>query len=93
MEAESTLLQLPRRPYNQPVHFDKRQSKLCITNYYPVQLGHKVSQIYQFTFDTSPAIPADSKELLKEVMFSLKPKLKEKVQLTTYSGNMLWGLK
>lgn len=79
MEAESSLLQLPRRPYNQPVYFEQRQGKRCITNYYPVNLGQKVSHIYQFTFDTMLPIPADSKELLKEVMFTLKPKLKEKI--------------
>ena len=60
-DTESHLLTLPRRPYNQPVRFDPKQQKLCVTNYYPIDLGQKFSKIYQFSFECSPDLPADSK--------------------------------
>lgn len=65
MEANQPgLLTLPRRPYNQPVKFHKDSVKECLTNFYEVDLGGKMSHIYQFSFEVEPEIPADSKDLL-----------------------------
>jgi hypothetical protein len=87
------LLALPRRPYNQKVHFHPKAEKVCVTNNFPIDLGRKYPHIYQFTFDTEPAIPQDSKEILYQCIRSVKKQLRDKIEVSTYSGNMIWGLK
>lgn len=78
-DTSSTLLTLPKRHYNIPVKFPQNSQKVCLTNYYEVDLGGKMSHIYQFSFDSEPAIPADSKELLFQVIRSIRRQLKEKI--------------
>lgn len=78
-DTSSTLLQLPRRQYNIPLKFSNKSEKVCLTNYYEVNLGGKMSHVYQFSFDAEPAIPADSKELLFQVIKSIRRQLKEKI--------------
>lgn len=79
MEQSSTLLSLPRRAYNLKVNFHPRAEKTCVSNYFPIDLGQKYTHLYQFTFDTEPAIPQDSKELLYQCIKSIKKQLKEKI--------------
>lgn len=78
-DTSSTLLQLPKRHYNIPVKFSKNSEKVCLTNYYEVNLGGKMSHVYQFSFDSEPAIPADAKEILFQVIKSVRRQLKEKI--------------
>lgn len=68
-------------------------SKQCVSNYYPIQLGGKYSQIFQMSFDTEPAIPNDSRDLLYEVIRAIRKQVREKVELVSFAGKMLWGLK
>ena len=52
-----------------------------------------MTSLYQFSIDFEPAIPQDSKDLLHAAIRSVKKEVKDKIEMTTYSGNMLWGLK
>ena len=92
-ETNSELLSLPRRAYNQPVKFSQRDQKYCITNYYAIDLGAKHKHIYQFTFECEPALPQDSKDLLRAVVRSFRKQVSDKIEGLIDSGNMLWGLK
>lgn len=89
---KSELLELPKRPYNQPLNFPRSATKQCVTNYYSIELGPK-TPIYQMVFDTEPSIPNDSKDLLFECIRAIRKKIKEAVELIAISGRMLWGLK
>lgn len=44
-------------------------------------------------FDTEPQIPQDSKDVLNQVLRSIRKELKEKLGLITASGLMIWGCK
>ena len=87
------MLSLPRRAYNQPVRFPEKWAKHCVTNYFEIDFGGKMTNLHQFSIDFEPAIPQDSKDLLHAAIRSIRREIKEKVEMTTYSGNMLWGLK
>jgi hypothetical protein len=84
--------QLPKRQYNLDYKFPKGATKQCISNYYAVELGPKTT-IFQMTFDTEPAIPNDSRDLLFECIRSIRRQIKDAVDLIAISGRMLWGLK
>jgi hypothetical protein len=58
-----------------------------------VDLGGKMNYIYQYSFDCEPAIPGDSKDLLHRVIRSIRTEVKEKIDIITFSGHMLWGQK
>jgi hypothetical protein len=79
-ETSSNLLALPRRSYNQPVKFSARSEKTCITNYFGIDLGGKMSQVYQYSFDCEPALPQDSKDLLREVIKSIKSRSRTRLK-------------
>ena len=52
MEAsEPHKLLLPTRPYNQPVNFSSRATKVCITNFFGIDLKGKNAYIYQYSFE------------------------------------------
>ena len=68
-EKGSSLLTLPRRPYNRPVNYSKKMQKTCVTNYFGIDLGGKMTSICQFSIDFEPVIPQDSKELLFQLFF------------------------
>lgn len=52
-----------------------------------------MNYIYQYSFDCEPAIPGDSKDLLHRVIRSIRTEVKEKIDIITFSGHMLWGQK
>lgn len=73
--------------------FPNSMRKTLVTNFFEIKLANKDSTVYQFAFDTEPQIPADSKELLFQVIRSIRGQLKEKLGYVTASGLAIWGVK
>ena len=59
---------LPVRKAGIPVNLPNNCRKKIISNYYPIELGGNKAYIYQYTFDTEPAVPQDSKDLLHHII-------------------------
>jgi hypothetical protein len=73
MEADqNNLLSLPKRAQGQPVKFPPAQQRQFLTNHYSIKFHQTRSTIYQFMFDSTPEIPQDSKELLFQVVKSIR---------------------
>ena len=80
MEQEgSSLLQLPRRAYNKPVNYPGKWGKTCVTNYFEIDLGSKMTSLCQFSIDFEPVIPQDSKDLLHAAIRSVRKQIKDKI--------------
>jgi hypothetical protein len=89
---ESTLNLLPTRKYLAEQSFKNYTKSNFITNFYDIRLAEKYSVFYQYTFETTPEIPLDSKELLYQIIRHAKKQLVDKIDLITISGKMAWGL-
>jgi hypothetical protein len=69
---QNNLISLPKRALGQPVKLPQAQRREFLTNHYTIKLPQTRSTIYQFMFDSTPEIPQDSKELLFQVVKSIR---------------------